>query len=145
MKYAMLAVLILPVAILGFTSVSAMLPAAVASIGTARSARPVGNPLCLHVGGRQQRLRLWRPDSANTPWYNTTLGIAMLLGRFAYVVPVLAIAGSIAAKVKTPAVRRHVPHPYAALRRPADRHHPHSRRPAVLPGAGSRPHRRALR
>ena len=36
--------------------------------------------------------------SANTPWWNTTLGIAMLLGRFAYAVPVLAIAGALAAK-----------------------------------------------
>jgi K+-transporting ATPase ATPase A chain len=38
--------------------------------------------------------------SANTPYWNTTLGIAMLLGRFAYMVPVLAIAGSLAAKPK---------------------------------------------
>ena len=36
--------------------------------------------------------------NANTPWFNTTLGIAMVLGRFAYVVPVMAIAGSLAAK-----------------------------------------------
>ena len=36
--------------------------------------------------------------SANTPWYNTTLGIAMVLGRFAYVMPVLAIAGSMVRK-----------------------------------------------
>jgi K+-transporting ATPase ATPase A chain len=41
--------------------------------------------------------------SANTPWYNTTLGIAMLLGRFTYVVPVMAIAGSLAARTKVPA------------------------------------------
>jgi K+-transporting ATPase ATPase A chain len=40
--------------------------------------------------------------SANTPWMNTTLGIAMLLGRFAVIVPVLAIAGSVAAKPKLP-------------------------------------------
>ena len=40
--------------------------------------------------------------SANTPWYNTTLGIAMLAGRFGYVVPVMAIAGSLAAKIKVP-------------------------------------------
>jgi K+-transporting ATPase ATPase A chain len=39
--------------------------------------------------------------NANTPWFNTTLGLAMMLGRFAYVVPVMAIAGSIAAKTKT--------------------------------------------
>ncbi len=83
--------------------------------------------------------------TANTPWYNTTLGIAMLLGRFAYVVPVLAIAGSLAAKTRVPAVGRHLPDPYAALRRPADRHHPHPRRAAVLPGARPRPDRRALR
>jgi K+-transporting ATPase ATPase A chain len=41
--------------------------------------------------------------SANTPWFNTTLGISMLLGRFAYVVPVMAMAGSIGAKRKLPA------------------------------------------
>jgi K+-transporting ATPase ATPase A chain len=40
--------------------------------------------------------------SADTPWLNTTIGTAMLLGRFAYVVPVIAIAGSLAAKVKVP-------------------------------------------
>ena len=41
------------------------------------------------------------PDSpADTPWLDVTLGIAMLLGRYAIVVPVLAIAGSLAAKPK---------------------------------------------
>ena len=43
--------------------------------------------------------------NANTPWYNTTLGIAMLLGRFAYVVPIMAIAGSMAAKKRVPVSR----------------------------------------
>ena len=41
--------------------------------------------------------------SANTPWYNITLSIAMVLGRFGYVVPVMAIAGSLAGKKKTQA------------------------------------------
>jgi K+-transporting ATPase ATPase A chain len=36
--------------------------------------------------------------SANTPFYNTTLGLAMLMGRFLIIIPVLAIAGSLAAK-----------------------------------------------
>ncbi|HXE49524.1 MAG TPA: potassium-transporting ATPase subunit KdpA, partial [Ramlibacter sp.] len=40
--------------------------------------------------------------SANTPFYNTALGICMWLGRFAIIVPVLAIAGSLAAKKKLP-------------------------------------------
>ena len=41
--------------------------------------------------------------SANTPWYNTTLALAMLIGRFFMIVPILAIAGSLAAKKLTPA------------------------------------------
>ena len=41
--------------------------------------------------------------NGNTPWFNTTLGLAMLLGRFAYVIPVLALAGGLAAKKKAPA------------------------------------------
>ncbi|RYF18230.1 MAG: potassium-transporting ATPase subunit KdpA [Comamonadaceae bacterium] len=40
--------------------------------------------------------------SANTPFYNTLLGLAMWLGRFGVIVPVLAIAGSLAAKKKLP-------------------------------------------
>ncbi len=40
---------------------------------------------------------------ANTPWYNTTLAFAMLIGRFFMIVPILAIAGSLAAKKLVPA------------------------------------------
>ncbi|MBS1848131.1 MAG: potassium-transporting ATPase subunit KdpA [Actinobacteria bacterium] len=40
--------------------------------------------------------------STNTTWYNTTLGIAMLLGRFMLIIPVLAIAGSLARKKRVP-------------------------------------------
>jgi K+-transporting ATPase ATPase A chain len=41
--------------------------------------------------------------SANTPWYNTTLGIAMLFGRFLMMIPILALAGSLAQKKMVPA------------------------------------------
>jgi K+-transporting ATPase ATPase A chain len=40
--------------------------------------------------------------NANTPWYNITIGIAMLIGRFGVLIPVLAIAGSMAAKKISP-------------------------------------------
>jgi K+-transporting ATPase ATPase A chain len=40
--------------------------------------------------------------SANTPWYNLTLGIAMLIGRFLFLIPLLAAAGSLAMKKKIP-------------------------------------------
>ena len=40
--------------------------------------------------------------SANTPWYNTTLGLAMLIGRFLMIVPIMALAGSLALKKAAP-------------------------------------------
>lgn len=40
--------------------------------------------------------------NANTPWHNTFLGLAMLLGRYGYIIPILAIAGFLAAKRSTP-------------------------------------------
>jgi K+-transporting ATPase ATPase A chain len=99
MKYAMLAVLILPLAILGFTSVSAMLPFAVASVGTG-GPHGLSEILYGYTSAAGNNGSAFGGLTANTPWYNTTLGIAMLLGRFAYVVPVLAIAGSLAAKTR---------------------------------------------
>jgi len=40
--------------------------------------------------------------SANTPWYNLTIGLAMLVGRFLFIIPMLAAAGSLAAKKRIP-------------------------------------------
>ena len=102
MKFAMLAVLILPLVILGFTSVSAMLPFAVASVGTA-GPHGLSEILYAYTSAAGNNGSAFGGLTGNSPWYNTTLGIAMLLGRFAYVVPVMAIAGSLAAKVKSPA------------------------------------------
>ncbi len=102
MKYAVLAVLILPLVILGLTAISAMLPAAVASIGTA-GPHGLSEILYAYTSAAGNNGSAFGGLTGNTPWYNTTLGIAMLLGRFAYVVPVMAIAGSLAAKVKVPA------------------------------------------
>jgi K+-transporting ATPase ATPase A chain len=102
MKFAMLAVLILPLVILGFTAVSAMLPFAVASIGTA-GPHGLSEILYAYTSAAGNNGSAFGGLTGNTLWYNTTLGIAMLLGRFAYVIPVMAIAGSLAAKVKVPA------------------------------------------
>lgn len=102
MKFAMLAVLILPLVILGFTAISAMLPVAVASIGTA-GPHGLSEILYAYTSAAGNNGSAFGGLSGNTLWYNTTLGIAMLLGRFAYVIPVMAIAGSLGAKVKAPA------------------------------------------
>lgn len=98
-KLAMLAVLVLPAAILGFGAVSLALPAAVASI---QDAGPHGlsEMLYAYSSAAGNNGSAFGGLTADTPWLNTTLGIAILLGRFAYVVPVMAIAGSIAAKPK---------------------------------------------
>ncbi|WP_320188182.1 potassium-transporting ATPase subunit KdpA [Agrobacterium rosae] len=102
MKCAMLAVLILPVAILGFSAISSVLPAAVASIGTA-GPHGLSEILYAYTSSAGNNGSAFGGLSGNTTWYNTTLGLAMLLGRFAYVIPVMAIAGSLAAKVRVPA------------------------------------------
>ncbi|MFN4166735.1 MAG: potassium-transporting ATPase subunit KdpA [Pannonibacter phragmitetus] len=102
MKFAMLAVLILPLVILGFTAVSAMLPTALASLGTG-GPHGLSEMLYAYTSAAGNNGSAFGGLSGNTPWYNTTLGLSMLLGRFAYAIPVMAIAGSLAAKVKVPA------------------------------------------
>jgi potassium-transporting ATPase potassium-binding subunit len=101
MKLAMMAVLVLPLVILGFTATATMLPKALASLANA-GPHGLSEILYAYSSATGNNGSAFAGLSANTPWYNTTLGIAMLLGRFAYVIPVMAIAGSIAAKKKTP-------------------------------------------
>ncbi len=101
MKLAMLALLILPLAILGFSAAAAMLPFALESLANA-GPRGLTEILYAYSSAAANNGSAFAGLSANTPWYNTTLGISMLLGRFAYVVPVMAIAGAIAAKKKVP-------------------------------------------
>jgi K+-transporting ATPase ATPase A chain len=100
-KLAMLAVLVVPFCILGFTAVAAVLPAALASV---QEAGPHGLSELLYAysSAAGNNGSAFGGLTANTPWMNTTLGIAMLLGRYAVIVPVLAIAGSLAAKPKLP-------------------------------------------
>lgn len=97
MKFGVLAILILPVAILGFAAVSAILPFAVASVGTP-GPHGLSEILYAFTSAAGNNGSAFGGLTANTPWYNTTLGLGMLFGRFAYAVPVMAIAGSIAAK-----------------------------------------------
>jgi K+-transporting ATPase ATPase A chain len=101
MKLAILAILVLPLVILGFTAVSAMLPLALASLA---NAGPHGLSEILYAfsSAAGNNGSAFAGLNANTPWFNTTMGIAMALGRFAYIVPVMAIAGSLAAKKKIP-------------------------------------------
>jgi K+-transporting ATPase ATPase A chain len=102
MKRAMLAVLIYPLTVLGFSAASVLVRSALDSLG---NSGPHGLTEILYAfaSTNANNGSAFAGLSGNTPWYNTTLGLAMFLGRFAYVVPVLALAGSFAAKKKAPA------------------------------------------
>jgi len=99
MKLAMLALLILPLSILGFAAAAAILPTALASLANA-GPHGLSEILYAYSSAAGNNGSAFAGLSANTPWYNITLGLAMLLGRFAYVVPVMAIAGSLVGKTR---------------------------------------------
>jgi K+-transporting ATPase ATPase A chain len=98
-KMAMLAILIMPVFILGFSAVSAVLPVALAGLA---NPGPRGYTEILYAfsSAAGNNGSAFAGLTANAPWYDTTLGIAMLACRFGIIVPVMAIAGSLAAKPK---------------------------------------------
>jgi K+-transporting ATPase ATPase A chain len=99
MKLAVLALLVLPLAILGFTAAAAMIPKALESLANG-GPHGLSEILYAYSSAAGNNGSAFAGLNANTPWYNTTLGLAMLLGRFGYIVPVMAIAGSLAAKRK---------------------------------------------
>ena len=70
---------------------------------------------------------------------------AMFIGRFLMIIPMLAIAGSLAAQEDRAGLGRHLPDRRRAVRRPAGRRDPDHRRPDLLPGPRARPDRRASR
>jgi K+-transporting ATPase ATPase A chain len=101
-KFTMLAILSVPLAILGFTAVAAVLPAGLA--GPA-NAGPHGFSEILYAftSAAGNNGSAFAGLSANTLFYNSTLAVTMLVGRFAIIVPMLAVAGSLAAKRKAAA------------------------------------------
>ena len=102
MKLAMLAILIYPPLVLGLTAASVMLKTGLDSLANA-GPHGLSEILYAFASTAANNGSAFGGLTGNTLWYNTTLGIAMFLGRFAYVVPVLALAGSVAAKRKAPA------------------------------------------
>jgi potassium-transporting ATPase potassium-binding subunit len=101
MKLVMLALLILPLAILGFSAFAAMIPAGTASLANA-GPHGLSEILYAYSSAAGNNGSAFAGLNANTPWYNTTLGIAMFLGRYAYIVPMMAMAGSLAGKTRIP-------------------------------------------
>jgi K+-transporting ATPase ATPase A chain len=101
-KMAMLVVLVFPLTILLFAAVSSVSP----GFGTSQlnNAGPHGLSEILYAftSGTGNNGSAFAGISANTYWYNTTIGLAMLVGRFFMIIPMLAIAGNLAAKKIVP-------------------------------------------
>ena len=102
MKFAMLAVLIYPLSVLGFAGAAVLLQTALDSMNNS-GPHGLSEVIYAYASANANNGSAFAGLNGNTLWFNTTLGLVMLLGRFAYVVPVLALAGSLAAKKKIPA------------------------------------------
>ena len=100
-KMAMLNVLVFPLTILVLTAVSVVSPGPLSSIWNP-GPHGLSEVLYAFTSGTGNNGSAFAGISANTPWYNTTVGIAMLLGRFFMIIPVLALAGNMASKKAIP-------------------------------------------
>ncbi len=101
-KMAMLGILCLPLMMLGFTALAAVLPAGLAGPANA-GPHGFSEILYAYTSAAANNGSAFGGLTANTLFYNSTLGIAMLVGRFFVKIPALAIAGSLAAKKTVPA------------------------------------------
>jgi len=100
-KMAMLAILILPFSILGFTALAAVLPVGVAGLNNA-GPHGFSEMLYAYTSATGNNGSAFAGLSANTMFYNPTLAVAMFVGRFLVIVPMLAVAGSLVGKKIVP-------------------------------------------
>ena len=100
-KYAMLYALVFAFIILFFTGWSAVAPYGLSSLNN-NGPHGLTEMLYAFSSGAANNGSAFAGISANTPWYNTTLGLDMLFGRFWMILPALALAGSLAGKKVAP-------------------------------------------
>jgi K+-transporting ATPase ATPase A chain len=111
-KMAMLAIIATAFVILVFTAVSTVAPfakngywnppgPAIANLGNS-GPHGFSELLYAYSSTPENNGSAFAGINANTPWYNLTFGLAMVLGRFAFIIPTLAIAGSLAVKKRVP-------------------------------------------
>ena len=100
-KMAMLVVLVFPLVILAFTAISV-----VNGFGTSSILNPgphgLSEILYAFTSGAGNNGSAFGGLTVNTPWYDTTIGLTMLAGRFLMIIPMLAIAGNLAGKKYLP-------------------------------------------
>ena len=100
-KMAMLAILILPLSILGFTALAVVIPP---GTGALANAGPHGfsEALYAYTSATGNNGSAFAGLSVNVPFWNDTLGLAMFIGRFLMIIPMLAVAGSLVQKKIVP-------------------------------------------
>jgi K+-transporting ATPase ATPase A chain len=100
-KMTVLAILCIPLVVLGFTALATVLPDALKSV---QDGGPHGfsEILYLYTSSAANNGSAFAGFTGNTPFYNVTGAIAMFIGRFFVILPMLAIAGSLAAKKIAP-------------------------------------------
>lgn len=102
-QMAMLYALIFPLIILALTAISSIAPDFGLTSLNNQGAHGLSEILYAFTSGTGNNGSAFAGLNANTLWYNTTLGMAMLIGRFMMIVPMLAIAGNLARKKRIPA------------------------------------------
>lgn len=101
-KMTALAIIVLPFSMLGFSALATALPMGVSSIAN-QGPHGFSEILYAFSSATANNGSAFGGLTGNTPFYNVTLGLAMLIGRFAMIVPMLAVAGSLARKKKVAA------------------------------------------
>jgi K+-transporting ATPase ATPase A chain len=111
-KMAMVAVIATAFSILVFTAICSVIPLAKngywnppgAAIANLANSGPHGFSEILYTfsSASENNGSAFAGINVNTPWYNLTTGLAMLIGRFGFILPALAVAGSLATKKKVP-------------------------------------------
>ena len=100
-KMAMLSLLVLCLSILGFTAWAAVSDWGKAGLNN-QGPHGLSEMLYAYSSGTGNNGSGFAGLTANTPWYNTTLGLAMLIGRFLMIIPIMALAGSLVQKKISP-------------------------------------------
>lgn len=112
-KLASLYILVTPALVLAGTALSFGIPAVRADVEATSIWNPgvhgLGEVLYAFTSAANNNGSAFAGLTANTPWFNTALGVAMLLGRFVPIVLVLALAGSLAAQRPVPATAGTLP------------------------------------
>jgi potassium-transporting ATPase potassium-binding subunit len=101
-KMSMLALLILAVSILGFAAWASVSKWGLAGLNNT-GPHGLSEILYAYSSTNGNNGSAFAGLTGNTPWYNTTLGLAMLIGRFLMIIPIMALAGSLARKKIAPA------------------------------------------